>query len=105
MKKDIHPGYQQTQVTCACGNTFMVGSTIEAIQVEICSKCHPFYTGKQKLIDTARRVEKYQAKQARVKEMQATKSALKKAKKPAKKKVEDDTPLAEKVLKSTSLSA
>ena len=72
MKKNIHPQYfPQAKVTCACGNTFTVGSTRPEIQVEICSACHPFYTGKQKLIDTARRVDKFnkrtEAKSATVK--------------------------------------
>lgn len=63
MKSDIHPQYYpQAKVTCACGNSFMVGSTMETIHVEICSQCHPFYTGKQKLVDTAKRVEKFQAR-------------------------------------------
>lgn len=61
MKKDIHPEYfQKAKVTCACGHTFIVGSTLKEINVEVCSACHPFYTGKQKLVDTARRVEKFQ---------------------------------------------
>lgn len=65
MKKDIHPKYyDQAKVICACGNTFTVGSTQEEIHVEICSACHPFYTGKQKLLDSARRVEKFQKKAA-----------------------------------------
>lgn len=60
MKKDTHPEYfQDAKVTCACGHTFTVGSTLKAIDVEVCSACHPFYTGKQKLVDTARRVEKF----------------------------------------------
>ena len=60
MKKDIHPDYHDTTVTCGCGETFQTRSTQEKITVEICSKCHPFYTGKQKLVDTAGRVEKFQ---------------------------------------------
>ena len=60
MKKDIHPKYfPQAKVSCACGQTFTVGSTMPEIQVEICSACHPFYTGKQKLLDTAKRVDKF----------------------------------------------
>lgn len=60
MKKDTHPTYYpDAKVECACGNTFTVGSTVKEISVELCSNCHPFYTGKQKLVDTARRVEKY----------------------------------------------
>jgi large subunit ribosomal protein L31 len=62
MKDGIHPKYQTVKVRCACGNEFEVGSTAEEIRVEICSQCHPFFTGKQKLIDTAGRVEKFQRK-------------------------------------------
>lgn len=61
MKKDIHPQYHSNcAVTCACGNAFTTGSTLSEIHVELCDKCHPFYTGKQKFVDTARRVEKFQ---------------------------------------------
>ena len=63
MKKDIHPNYQKAKVTCSCGNTFEVGSTIDEINVEICSACHPFFTGKEKLVDTAGRVDKCRARQ------------------------------------------
>ncbi len=59
MKEGIHPKYQRTTVTCACGNTFVTGSTKENIRVEICSNCHPFFTGKQKLVDTGGRVERF----------------------------------------------
>jgi large subunit ribosomal protein L31 len=63
MKKDIHPKYyKDAKVICACGNTFTTGSTLPEIKTELCSACHPFYTGKQKLVDTARRVEKFKAK-------------------------------------------
>jgi large subunit ribosomal protein L31 len=63
MKKGIHPRYYQTTVTCgSCGTTFVTGSTKQAIRVEICSNCHPFYTGKQKLLDTAGRVERFRRK-------------------------------------------
>ncbi len=64
MKKDIHPKYEKTTVTCACGNTFETRSTKKEIRVEICSNCHGFFTGKQKLIDSAGRVEKFQRKYA-----------------------------------------
>ena len=58
MKKDIHPKYYtNAKVTCACGASFTTGSTLEEIKTELCSACHPFYTGKQKLVDTARRVD------------------------------------------------
>jgi large subunit ribosomal protein L31 len=62
MKKNIHPNYGPSTVTCSCGNTFVTGSTTPVIKVEICSACHPFFTGKQKIIDTAGRVEKFQKK-------------------------------------------
>lgn len=63
MKTAIHPQYNtDVKVTCACGNTFTTGSTLSDVSVEICSKCHPFYTGKQKLVDTARRVDKFEAR-------------------------------------------
>ena len=62
MRKDIHPEYHQTTVTCACGSSFETGSTKKDIRVEICSKCHPFFTGKQKLVDTAGRVERFRRK-------------------------------------------
>jgi len=66
MKKDIHPEYHtDAKVVCACGNKFTAGSTQPELKVELCSACHPFYTGKQKLVDTARRVEKFQAKQTK----------------------------------------
>ncbi|HOT00785.1 MAG TPA: 50S ribosomal protein L31 [Acidobacteriota bacterium] len=59
MKENIHPKYEKAQVTCACGNTFETRSTKPEIRLEICSKCHPFFTGRQKLVDTAGRVERF----------------------------------------------
>ncbi len=59
MKENIHPNYVQADVRCACGETFSTGSTKKELRVEICSKCHPFFTGKQKLIDTGGRVERF----------------------------------------------
>jgi len=59
MKKGIHPAYGEAIVRCACGETFVTGSTKKEIRVEICSKCHPFFTGKQKLVDTGGRVERF----------------------------------------------
>lgn len=60
MKKDIHPAYfPQAKFICGCGNKFTIGDTREKIEVEICSACHPFYTGKEKIVDTAGRVERY----------------------------------------------
>lgn len=59
MKADIHPDYIEAKVSCACGDTFTTRSTKPEIKVEICSQCHPFYTGKQKMVDTEGRVEKF----------------------------------------------
>jgi large subunit ribosomal protein L31 len=59
MKKDIHPQYMETVVKCSCGNTFTTRSTKPELHVEICSQCHPFYTGKQKLVDSGGRVERF----------------------------------------------
>jgi len=71
MKKDIHPKYyEKAKVTCSCGNTFEVGATVPEIHVEVCSACHPYYTGTQKFIDTAGRVDKFQEKVKKAKEMQ-----------------------------------
>jgi large subunit ribosomal protein L31 len=62
MKKDIHPEYVECTVSCACGNTWKTRSTKKEIRVEICSQCHPFFTGKQKFVDSAGRVEKFKKK-------------------------------------------
>jgi len=63
MKKDIHPNYNKSaKITCACGNVIEVGSTASDMKVDICANCHPFYTGKEKLIDKAGRVERFQAR-------------------------------------------
>ena len=64
MKKDLHPKYYDATATCACGKTMNVGSTREEIKVEICSNCHPFFTGKQKLVDTAGRIDRFKKKYA-----------------------------------------
>ena len=62
MRKGIHPQYEELEVRCACGNTFSTRSTTKKIAVDICGACHPFYTGKQKYVDSAGRVEKFQKK-------------------------------------------
>jgi large subunit ribosomal protein L31 len=84
MKKDIHPQYQDITFTCACGAKFVAGSTIkEDYKTEICSNCHPFYTGKQKLIDASGRVDKFMAKVKKanaIKETKATKKTKKSSK-------------------------
>lgn len=65
MKAQIHPNYNpQAQVVCSCGNQFTVGSTKDSFHVELCNKCHPFYTGTQKFVDTASRIDKFQKKMA-----------------------------------------
>ncbi len=65
MKKGIHPEYADTKISCACGASFETGSTKTDIRVEICSQCHPFFTGKQKLVDTAGRIERFRKKYAK----------------------------------------
>ncbi|PIW35276.1 MAG: 50S ribosomal protein L31 [Candidatus Nealsonbacteria bacterium CG15_BIG_FIL_POST_REV_8_21_14_020_37_12] len=78
MKKDIHPKYYpNAQVKCACGNTWTCGSTKEFIEIEVCSKCHPFYSGKEKIVDTAGRVEKFRKRLAKKAEL-ATRKRRKK---------------------------
>ncbi len=87
MKKEIHPQYfTNTVITCACGRTLTTGSTLESIHVELCSACHPFYTGKQKLVDTARRVEKFQSRAEKKETVAQTRKGrkVKRAKKAAK---------------------
>lgn len=84
MKKGIHPQYyNDAQITCVCGNIFTTGSTKPSIKVDICSKCHPFYTGQQKFVDSVGRIERFQKKQKA--------AALAPYKKKAEKKA-DDTP-------------
>jgi len=92
MKTDIHPTwYPKATVTCACGNTFTVGSTKPTIRVEICNKCHPFFTGQLKYVDTAGQVEKFQKKQA-LGQAKAADLAAKKAKKQQKLIEEEEGP-------------
>ncbi len=67
MKKDIHPAYYDAEIICACGNVIKTKATKKTIKVEICSKCHPFFTGKQKFVDTAGRVDKYLKKYSKKK--------------------------------------
>lgn len=87
MKKDIHPKYfPNAKVRCACGNEFTVGSTREELVVDICAKCHPYYTGKQQLVDTAGRVERFRSRTTKAKE------TAKKEKKPRAKKVKKEAP-------------
>lgn len=105
MKKDIHPKYDIAEVECSCGEKFVTRSTMPKIHIEICSKCHPFFTGTQKLVDTAGRVDKFKERMKRAEEHRekvksqksqpkadgprAQKVKSKKEPKPAKKVVED----------------
>lgn len=82
MKANIHPQYLQATVTCStCGNTFTVGSTQPTIHVELCSNCHPFYTGAQRFVDSASRIDKFEKKKAKAQEFKATVVAKKEEKK------------------------
>jgi len=67
MKTGIHPEYVECQVRCSCGNTFTTRSTVSELRAELCSECHPFYTGKQKLVDTGGRVERFQRRYSKTK--------------------------------------
>ena len=101
MKKDIHPTYHpDAKINCACGAVFTIGSTVKEISVEICSQCHPFYTGKEKLVDTAGRVDRFK----KIKELQKKTSQVRKGKavkkaKSAKKKLEKEKERIKKEIK------
>jgi len=75
MKEAIHPPYGPATVSCACGNTFRTRATKPEIRVEICAACHPFFTGKQRIVDTAGRVERFKQRYAKVQQAQTTKAA------------------------------
>ena len=74
MKSGIHPNYLNTTVICGCGSTFQTRSTVKELRVEICSACHPFYTGQQKILDTAGRVERFNQKYAKFRQAQEAKA-------------------------------
>ena len=91
MKKDIHPKYfKDAKVTCVCGNTFTTGSTMPEIKTELCSVCHPFYTGKQKLVDTARRVERFQYKMKKKEDLKGKRGKTAKRAAKAKSKIKKE---------------
>ena len=75
MKQNVHPSYKEVSVTCSCGNNFVTKSTLakEALHIEVCSACHPFYSGKQRLVDSAGRVDKFQQKYGRFSQRSTTK--------------------------------
>ena len=91
MKQGIHPDYIETKVTCSCGNTFTTRSVKPELHVELCNQCHPFYTGKQKLVDTGGRVERFQKKYANRTKAKAETPAAPEA------EATDDAPAAEDV--------
>ena len=94
MKKEVHPKYYPNcKVSCVCGNTFVTGSTEPEIKVELCSACHPFYTGKQKFVDTARRVEKFSERTSKT----AAAAAVRKGK-----KIKKAATAAKKIAKKTT---
>ncbi len=80
MKADIHPDYVEATVVCSCGNTFTTRSTKPSLHVELCSECHPFYTGKQKLVDSGGRVERYRQRYAKSQAKQAEAAKRREAK-------------------------
>ncbi len=100
MKKKIHPKYNnKVTVTCSCGNTFVTGSTTDNITTELCSKCHPFYTGEQKIVDTANLVAKFKKKKKKAKKKVVSKR-VKQAKRRARRKAQSTgKEAAEKTLK------
>lgn len=88
--KNIHPTYfKDAKITCACGAAFDIGSTVKEIRIELCAKCHPFYTGEQKIVDTARRVEKFQEKMAKAQSSTKGGKKEKRAKRSASKTTDD----------------
>jgi len=89
MKTNIHPKwYPEAKVTCACGNVFVVGATVPELRLEVCSKCHPFYTGQMKYVDTAGRVEKFKTRQAGASAKKISKTEKRKLKRL--KKIQED---------------
>jgi large subunit ribosomal protein L31 len=88
MKKNIHPNYGPAVIICACGNKVETASTVAEMQVEICSACHPFYTGQKKIVDTAGRVDRFARRVEHAKSMQENLKKIKAAKKPRKPKAE-----------------
>lgn len=97
MKKNIHPiYYPDSKVICVCGSSFNVGSTKPEIKVEICSNCHPFYTGKQKLVDTAKRVEKFEERMAKKEKESVARKGRKVKRENLKKKRAKDVELVKK---------
>lgn len=101
MKENIHPKYKEIKVKCSCGNEFVTSSTIanDTLHLEICSACHPFYTGKQKVVDTAGRVDRFKQKYSKKTVAIAKPVAVEKAAKPAKKPAQRKTSVKKKTEK------
>jgi large subunit ribosomal protein L31 len=99
MKKNIHPNYGPAVIICACGNRLETQSTVAEMQVEICSACHPFYTGQKKIVDTAGRVDRFTRRVERAKSMQENLKKIKAAKKPRKPKAEKKEVVSKKKAK------
>jgi large subunit ribosomal protein L31 len=92
MKSKIHPKWYQAKVTCACGNTFTVGATVPEFKVEVCSACHPFYTGQMKYVDVAGRVDAFRAKQKGANKKAVSKTEKRKLKREKKMSEEQERP-------------
>lgn len=92
MKASIHPDWHEAKVSCACGNTFTIGASVPEIQVEVCSACHPFYTGQMKFVDTAGRVDAFKDKQKKAQKSTITKAEKRKKRTENKIKKELDRP-------------
>ncbi len=102
MKKSIHPKYYpDAQVTCSCGNTFTVGSTLPEIKIDICSGCHPFFTGQQKFVDTQGRVEKFMAKRKKADLKKVQKKKDKRQKKGQQEQTQEKQKTLKEMLKET----
>jgi large subunit ribosomal protein L31 len=97
MKANIHPQWYNAKVSCACGNTFTVGASVPEIRVEVCSRCHPFYTGQMKYVDTAGRVDAFKARQLKAQDKIVSKAEKRKKKREIRiqKELERPTTLAE----------
>jgi large subunit ribosomal protein L31 len=102
MKSKIHPNWHQATVTCACGNTFVVGATVKDIQVEVCYACHPFYTGQMKFIDTAGRVDAFKDRQKKAQKTIVSKAEKRKRKREKKIQKELDRPDTLEALRNQS---
>src|SRR5438105_3954501 len=100
MQTKIHPKWYDTKVTCACGNTFTIGATVPEIHVDVCSVCHPYYTGQMKFIDTAGRVDAFKTRMQKAATVKVSKTEKRKLKREKKLKEEQDRPESLAVLRN-----